>query len=145
MIKNIKELNLNWWQVPDHPYRILIFGGYFLVYSSTVLLQNMCVQNKQDTILLRNISVQSKWRLFLNLLITNHYYMPKMFPIRNFQILKNFRESSFLKLLLFRLFSKIFETSWNSHFLDYSSNFIINIYFWFDLNFSFDSSEPMGF
>ena len=96
MIKNIKELNLNWWQVPDHPYRILIFGGYFLVYSSTVLLQNMCVQNKQDTILLRNISVQSKWRLFLNLLITNHYYMPKMFPIGNFQVSKNFREASFL-------------------------------------------------
>ena len=47
MIKNIKELNLNWWLVPDHPYRILIFGGYFLVYSSTVLLQNMCVQTSK--------------------------------------------------------------------------------------------------
>ena len=24
---NIKELNPNWIQIPDHPYRILIIGG----------------------------------------------------------------------------------------------------------------------
>ena len=26
--KNIKELNTNWPQIPDHPYRILRNGGY---------------------------------------------------------------------------------------------------------------------
>ena len=25
--EEIKEHNLNWSQIPDHPYRILIFGG----------------------------------------------------------------------------------------------------------------------
>ena len=25
--ENIKEHNPNWSQIPDHPYRILIFGG----------------------------------------------------------------------------------------------------------------------
>ena len=25
--RNIKELNPNWIQIPDHPYRILIIGG----------------------------------------------------------------------------------------------------------------------
>ena len=25
--KNKKEHNLNWPEIPDHPYRILIFGG----------------------------------------------------------------------------------------------------------------------
>ena len=25
--ENIKELNPNWSQIPDHPYRILIIGG----------------------------------------------------------------------------------------------------------------------
>ena len=27
-IENIKEYNLSWLQIPDHPYRILIIGGY---------------------------------------------------------------------------------------------------------------------
>ena len=26
-IENIKEYNLSWLQIPDHPYRILIIGG----------------------------------------------------------------------------------------------------------------------
>ena len=26
--ENIKECNLNWPQIPDHPYRILIIGGF---------------------------------------------------------------------------------------------------------------------
>ena len=26
--ENIKEYNLNWLQIPDHPYRILIIGSY---------------------------------------------------------------------------------------------------------------------
>ena len=25
--KNIKKRNLNWSQIPDHPYRILVIGG----------------------------------------------------------------------------------------------------------------------
>ena len=25
--RNVKELNPNWIQIPDHPYRILIIGG----------------------------------------------------------------------------------------------------------------------
>ena len=28
MKENIKELNSNWLQIPDHPYRKLITGGY---------------------------------------------------------------------------------------------------------------------
>ena len=26
--ENIKEHNLNWPQIPDHPYRILMIGGF---------------------------------------------------------------------------------------------------------------------
>ena len=66
MKENVKEHNLNWPQIPDHPYRILIIGG--VGYRKTNSLFNLV--NQQPDIdkmyLYARNPYKAKYQLLIN-------------------------------------------------------------------------------
>ena len=64
--EKIKEHNLNWPQIPDHPYRLLIIGGSRS--GKTNALFNLISQQPDidTTYLLAKHAYEAKYRLLIN-------------------------------------------------------------------------------